>query len=301
MTRPVPQELERFWSDLDAVRAAVDATLDEWLPRPDAPPTRLHESMRYSVFAGGKRVRPILAILACRAAGGSDDAAMPGACAIECIHTYSLIHDDLPAMDDDDFRRGRPSNHKAFDEATAILAGDALLTVAFEIATTRSAKPETAAAVARELALAAGWAGMVGGQMADLEAEGADPSEETLNFIHPRKTGALIRAAVRCGAIAGGADEDQLAALTDYAEKVGLAFQIADDILDVTATSEELGKTAGKDAATQKLTFPAVLGLDKSRSEADRLAAEARAVLAPLGAAAEPLGNLADFIVTRTS
>jgi len=300
MSHPLPEDLGLFWKELDGVRQAIDARLDEWLPAAGDAPARLHQAMRYSVFAGGKRIRPVLAVLACRAAGGPDDAAMPAACALECIHTYSLIHDDLPAMDDDDFRRGRPSNHKAFDEPTAILAGDALLTIAFEIAT-NTADAAAAASVVGELAFAAGWAGMVGGQMADLEAEGTEPSEDALRFIHKRKTGALIRASVRCGAIAGGADAGQLAALTAYAEKAGLAFQIADDILDVTASSEQLGKTAGKDEAAGKLTFPAVLGLERSRNEAGRLVAEAKAALAALGPAAEPLCKLADFIAARTS
>jgi len=300
MSHPVPEDPGLFWKGLDCVRQAIDAALDEWLPAGGEQPARLHQSMRYSVFAGGKRVRPVLAILACRAAGGPDDAAMPAACALECIHTYSLIHDDLPAMDDDDFRRGRPSNHKAFDEPTAILAGDALLTIAFEIAA-NTPGPAAAASVVGELAFAAGWAGMVGGQMADLEAEGAEPSEDALRFIHRRKTGALIRASVRCGAIAGGADAAGLAALTAYAEKTGLAFQIADDILDVTASSEQLGKTAGKDEAAGKLTFPAVLGIERSRSEAARLVVEAKAALAAFGPVGEPLCKLADFIVARTS
>ncbi len=311
MTRSA-QDLKLFWQSLDGIRDDVDRHLDRWLPKTSEPPARgagdrsgpearLHESMRYSVFAGGKRIRPILMILACRAVGGTDEAAMPAACAIECIHTYSLIHDDLPAMDDDDFRRGRPSNHKAFDEATAILAGDALLTVAFELVTEHTPDPAVAARVAYELARASGWAGMVGGQMADLQAEGTEPDESTLRFIHQRKTGALICAAVRCGGIAGGAGDAQLEALTRYAQNVGLAFQIADDILDATATSEELGKTAGKDLAAKKLTFPAVLGLDASRAEGCRIVAEAKAALAPLGGTAEPLADLADFIIARTS
>lgn len=301
MAHSAPQDLKRFWGSLGAIRRTVDERLDEWLPKASERPERLHESMRYSVFAGGKRIRPILAILGCRAAGGTDEAAMPAACAIECIHTYSLIHDDLPAMDDDDFRRGRPSNHKAFDEATAILAGDALLTLAFGIVTERTADAPTASRVVRELADAGGWAGMVGGQMADLLAEGANPDEATLRFIHKRKTGALIRAAVRCGAIAGRANAEQLDALTRYAESAGLAFQIADDILDATASSEQLGKTAGKDEAAEKLTFPAVLGLKKSKAEAERLAGEARAAVEKLGPPAEPLAGLANFIVARTS
>ena len=318
------QVLKSFWHGLDGIRHAVDERLDEWLPSASEPPARLHESMRYSVFAGGKRIRPILAILACRAAGGAEAAAMPAACAIECIHTYSLIHDDLPAMDDDDLRRGKPSNHKAFDEATAILAGDALLPLAFELITGKMTDAASASRVTHEVATAAGWAGMVGGQMADLLAEGAAPSEEALQFVHQRKTGALIRAAVRCGAIAAGATPEQLAALTTYARNVGLAFQIADDILDETATSGQLGKTAGKDKASRKLTFPAVYGLEESKAKAERLVAEAKAALSPFGAAtgrdrkkpeaffnaaarggdgadAEPLCKLADFIVSRTS
>ncbi len=294
-------ELKAFWDGLDGIREAVSRSLDDWLPGASDAPTRLHESMRYSVLAGGKRIRPILAILACRAVGGTDAEAMPAACAIECIHTYSLIHDDLPAMDDDDFRRGKPSNHKAFDEATAILAGDALLTIAFEIIGTQTADAGVASGVAREVARAAGWAGMVGGQMADLLAEGAEPSEEALHFIHERKTGALIRASVRCGAIAGGATDEQLAALTTYGRNVGLAFQIADDILDETATTEQLGKTAGKDKASKKLTFPAVHGLEQSRAEAGCLVAEAKTALAELGRTAEPLCKLAEFIISRTS
>jgi geranylgeranyl diphosphate synthase, type II len=295
------QDLKTFWQSLDGVRQAVDERLDGWLPAESEQPERLHASMRYSIFAGGKRVRPILDILACRAVGGSDEAAMPSACALECVHTYSLIHDDLPAMDDDDLRRGRPSNHKAFDEATAILSGDALLTLAFEIITTHTDDPAVASRTVNELARASGWAGMVGGQEADLLAEGVVATEEALRFVHERKTGALIRAAVRCGAIAGGASDEQLDALTVYAEHIGLAFQIADDILDETATSEQLGKTAGKDKDANKLTFPAVYGLEQSRAEGQRIVDAAKAALEPFGDAATPLSDLADFIISRTS
>jgi geranylgeranyl diphosphate synthase type II len=294
-------DLRAFWDGLAGLRETVDARLDAWLPAATEPPERLHAAMRYSVFAGGKRVRPILTLLACRAAGGDDEAAFPAACGLECIHTYSLIHDDLPAMDDDDLRRGRPSNHKAFDEATAILAGDALLTIAFEIVAGHVADAAVAARTTLELARAAGWAGMVGGQMADLVAESVEPNAETLAFIHPRKTGALIRAAVRCGGIAGGADESELDALTRYAEAVGLAFQVADDVLDETATSQQLGKTAGKDRAANKLTFPAVYGLEESRRKARQLADDAADTVAPLGDAATPLARLAEFVVARTS
>jgi len=301
MPNAAPDNLTTFWDGLDGVRRAVNERLEAWLPQATQPPCRLHQAMRYSVFAGGKRVRPILAVLACRAVGGTDARAMPAACAIECIHTYSLIHDDLPAMDDDDFRRGRPSNHKAFDEATAILAGDALLTVAFDIISRQMDKPGVASRVVQEVAAAAGWAGMVGGQMADLEAEGADPDADTLHFIHAHKTGALIRASVLCGGLAGGAAEPQLTALGTYARCVGLAFQIADDLLDETATSEQLGKTAGKDKAAKKLTYPALYGLEASRTEARRLAAEAIGALDPLGPEAAPLARLAEFIVSRSS
>ncbi|MFW6107807.1 MAG: polyprenyl synthetase family protein [bacterium] len=293
--------LNEFWRGLDDVRQMVERRLDAWLPRADEPPERLHAAMRYSLFAGGKRVRPILCLLACRAVGGADEHALPPACAIECIHTYSLIHDDLPAMDDDDVRRGKLSCHKKFDPATAILAGDALLTLAFGLIAEHSAHAEVARLLTAEVAAAAGCAGMVGGQMADLLAEGAGPDEETLHFIHERKTGALIRASVRTGALAGRAGEAELAALTEYARRVGLAFQIADDILDETATTGELGKTAGKDRDAGKLTFPAVYGLDESRARARRIADEATRAVAGLGRAAEPLQKLAEFIVARTA
>jgi geranylgeranyl diphosphate synthase, type II len=290
-----------FWDNVEQIRQAVDQHLDAWLPKDSERPKRLHKAMRYSIFAGGKRVRPVLGILACRAVGGADEAAMPSACALECIHTYSLIHDDLPAMDNDDLRRGRPSNHKAFDEATAILAGDALLTLAFEILAAQTSDPDVSHRTVWEVARAAGWAGMVGGQQADLIAEGVVATEEALHFVHERKTGALIRAAVRCGALAGQASEEQLDRLTTYAERIGLAFQIADDILDETATSEQLGKTAGKDKQANKLTFPSVYGLESSRAEGLRIVDEAKAAIQPLGDAALPLADLADFIMARTS
>jgi geranylgeranyl diphosphate synthase type II len=301
MSTSTPERTEGISSRLEPLRAAIDKALDAWLPGPDEPPARLHNAMRYSVFAGGKRIRPVLAILAGRAVGGQDEAAMPAACALECIHTYSLIHDDLPAMDDDDMRRGQPSNHKKFDVATAVLAGDALLTAAFEIVATRTADPRTANRITAELARAAGSVGMVGGQMADLQADGSEPNESTLEFVHRRKTGALIRAAVRSGAIAAGGSDDDLAALTAYAENVGLVFQITDDILDETATSEQLGKAAGKDRDKGKLTFPAVYGLEASRSEARRLARDATEALAGLPAAADPLRELAGYVVSRSS
>ncbi len=294
-------DLDQFWKGLGDLRRAIDDRLDAWLPAADEPPDRLHKAMRYSMFAGGKRVRPILCLLACRAVGGTDERAMPPACAIECIHTYSLIHDDLPAMDNDDFRRGKPSCHKQFDPATAILAGDALLTIAFGMIGRHTTDPEVASRLVVELADAAGWAGMVGGQMADLQAEGNTPDGDALHFIHQRKTGALIRAAVRTGAIAGGAPDGPLDMLDTYARSIGLTFQIADDILDETATSEEMGKTVGKDKAAGKLTFPAVYGIEESRDRAFRITDQAKRAVEPLGEPAEPLRKLADFIVKRTA
>ncbi len=297
----IDSDLDRFWQGLDGLRGMIDQRLDAWLPAADEPPDRLHKAMRYSMFAAGKRVRPILCLLACRAVGGTDERAMPPACAVECIHTYSLIHDDLPAMDNDDFRRGKPSCHKQFDPATAILAGDALLTIAFGMIAHHTTEPDVASRLVAELADAAGWAGMVGGQMSDLRAEGGTPDEDALHFIHQRKTGALIRAAVRAGAIAGGATDSPLDMLDTYARSIGLTFQIADDILDETATSEEMGKTVGKDKAAGKLTFPAIYGIDESRDRAFRITEQAKCAVEPLGEPAEPLRKLADFIVNRTA
>ncbi|MGC8758681.1 MAG: polyprenyl synthetase family protein [Bryobacteraceae bacterium] len=276
----------------------VDAALDRLLPPESEPPETIHRAMRYSVFAGGKRIRPILCLEAARAVAGADP---PGvfdvACSLELIHTYSLIHDDLPALDNDDLRRGRPTSHKVFGEAMAILAGDALLTFAFEVL----ARAASSALVA-ELAHAAGTVGgMIAGQVHDIEGEKMTPSPELLERIHRAKTGALLRCSLRLGAMHAGATDGQLAALTRYGEHIGLAFQIVDDILDVTQTSEQLGKTAGKDAAQHKITFPAVYGLEESR----RMAAEQRALahqaLEPFGDAALRLRQLADLIVDRSS
>ncbi|TWT61803.1 Farnesyl diphosphate synthase [Rubinisphaera italica] len=247
----------------------------------DCPP-RLQESIRYSLLAGGKRLRPLLALLSCEICGGDISRAMPAACALEMIHTYSLIHDDLPAMDDDDLRRGRPTNHVQFGEATAILAGDGLLTHAFFWLSTRVNDPKHAVACTHELAIASGITGMVGGQQADLEAETADP--ETLNLevlqeIHRRKTGCLIRCAMRMGALIANATSVQLDALTYYGECIGLAFQIADDLLDVTGSAEKMGKQVAKDTQHKKLTFPSQLGLDESQSQAEQLVKEAISAL----------------------
>ncbi len=284
----------------------VDEALDRLLPREDELPYSLHKSMRYSVFAGGKRIRPILMLAACEAVGGDLDHAMSAACAMEMIHTYSLIHDDLPAMDDDDFRRGNPTNHKVFGEATAILAGDALLTEAFKAMTSPAyaslIPPATLIAVINEIAVCAGSYGMVGGQVVDMESEGKhDIDLATVQYIHTHKTGALIKASVKAGAMLGGASGDSLAAMTRYGEAIGLAFQIADDILDIEGTTEEIGKDAGSDEARGKATYPAVLGLAESKKQAAEMVEIAMESLAGFDADAEPLREIARYIVFRKS
>ena len=281
---------------------AVDRALDRFLPRESAPPASLHKAMRYSVFAGGKRLRPVLVAAGAEAVGGTLEAVMPAACAVEMIHTYSLIHDDLPAMDNDDFRRGVPTSHKVFGEAIAILAGDALLTLAFRLlANCSPARGETGRLrdVLVEVADAAGSAGMVGGQVADIECEGKVAGAAIVDYIHTHKTAALIRASIRSGAILAGASAAELKALGVVGDSLGLAFQIMDDILDITATSEELGKTAGKDQAQQKATYPAVHGIEASRRRAQALVADAHAALAPFGERALPLRALGTFIIER--
>jgi geranylgeranyl diphosphate synthase type II len=258
--------------------------------------------MRYSLFAGGKRIRPILCIEAARTISDEPCGVAACACSLELIHTYSLIHDDLPALDNDDYRRGKLTNHKVFGDAMAILAGDALLTLAFEVLSKLAAPAERRARLVAELATAAGTAcGMIGGQVADLEGEGKPPDAALLETIHRAKTGALLRASLRMGAIYAGATEAQYAALSCYGEHVGLAFQIVDDILDVEESSEALGKTAGKDAQQQKITFPAVYGLEISRSMAEEECRRAHDVLASFGDRAARLHELADLIVHRKS
>jgi geranylgeranyl diphosphate synthase type II len=280
----------------------VDLALDRFLPADTVAPETIHKAMRYSVFAGGKRLRPVLVIAGAEAVGGRMDDVMPTACALEMIHTYSLIHDDLPAMDNDDFRRGRPTSHKVFGEAMAILAGDGLLTLAFRLIA-ENWRPAMDARVLRDVLVdvsdAAGTDGMVGGQVADLEAEGRRVSPDMLEYIHLHKTAALIRTSIRVGARLSGAREDQLRALTVAGGDLGLAFQIVDDILDVTGTTEQLGKTAGKDQAQQKATYPAIHGIEASQAQAGRLVGEALHALAPLGPPAEPLRALARFILER--
>lgn len=281
--------------------AAVDAALDRFLPADTARPETLHKAMRYSVFAGGKRLRPVLVIAGAEAVGGAMDDVMPTACAMEMIHTYSLVHDDLPAMDNDDFRRGVPTNHKVFGEAMAILAGDALLTYAFGmIAQNFRGRPQgRLGEVLADIADAAGCAGMVGGQVADIESEGVQVTADTVDFIHAHKTGALIRTSLRVGAMVCDATAEQTRALSVAGENLGLAFQIVDDILDVVGSSEELGKTAGKDVAQQKATYPALHGIDASRARAAYLIAEADDALAALGPRAGAIRALGRFIVER--
>ena len=284
----------------------VDEALDRYLPLADHQPFSVHKSMRYSMFAGGKRVRPILMLAACEAVGGTVNQAMPAACAMEMIHTYSLIHDDLPAMDNDDFRRGNPTNHKVFGEAIAILAGDALLTEAFILMSNpqfrENVAPERVLAVIQEIAHCAGSRGMVGGQVVDMESEGkTDIDLATVHFIHIHKTGALLKASVKAGAILGGADETALAAMTRYGEATGLAFQIADDILDIEGTTEELGKDAGSDEARGKATYPAIVGLAEAKRRAQELVQIALEALAPFDATADPLREIAQYIVARKS
>jgi geranylgeranyl diphosphate synthase, type II len=265
-------------------------------------PEKVYESMRYSLLAGGKRLRPILCLATCELTGGTIDMAMPTACALEMVHTMSLIHDDLPAMDDDDYRRGKLTNHKVFGEDVAILAGDALLCYAFEYvaSTTQNVPAEKLLRVIALLGKTVGAEGLVGGQIVDLESEGkTNINEETLTFIHTHKTGALLETSVVAGAILAGATEEDIAKLSRYAQNIGLAFQIIDDILDITATQEELGKTAGKDLQAQKATYPSLWGIEKSRIKAAQLVEEAIGELAAFGEGAEPLRAIAKYIVTR--
>jgi len=295
--------------DLDAYlqerRRLVDAALDGFLPSEDTRPPSVHRAMRYSVLAGGKRLRPILVIAGAEVVGASPSAVMPAACAMELIHTYSLIHDDLPAMDDDDYRRGRLTNHKVFGDAIAILAGDALLTYAFQLVAQNAAVPGVDAKVVcdvvAEIAEAAGTVGMVGGQVVDIESEGKTITAEELEYIHVHKTAALLRASLSVGARLGGADAAALAAVADAGQSLGLAFQIVDDILDVEGSLETLGKTAGSDERKQKVTYPALHGIEASRREARRLTERTKSRLSVFGARSAPLCALADFVVERKS
>ncbi len=291
----VPSLLHRH---SQAVSTRLKQALSEHAP--EAPPT-LIEAMEYSLLAGGKRLRPALVLESFAACGGSETeeaSALTAAAAMELIHTFSLVHDDLPAMDDDDLRRGRPTNHKVFGEGMAILAGDAMMTLAFEILAA-DAQPQIAARLVRELAHASGPAGMIGGQVLDMAGENQSLALEQLQQIHRMKTGALLTTSCRLGAIAAGADDAMLRSLTDYGRHTGLAFQIVDDVLDVTATREQLGKATNKDASRGKNTYPTLLGLDASRAEAQKHLDLALVALSSCGARADGLRNLARFIISR--
>src|ERR1700722_4999317 len=286
---------------ISAQQKTVDFALERWVPAESNSPPTIHRAMRYSLFAGGKRVRPLLAMAAANAVSDAPLGIESAACVLELIHTYSLIHDDLPALDNDDLRRGRPTCHKVFGDAKAILAGDALLTLAFEVlAKLDGVDAERRISLVRELAVASGTVGgMIGGQVNDIEGEGKFPTAHLLDSIHRAKTGALLRASVRMGAIYAGATEKQLNALTSFGEHIGLAFQIVDDVLDVEQSSEALGKTAGKDAQQKKITFPAVYGIERSREMAETERLEAPLALKIFDERAERLRQLADFIVHR--
>ncbi len=281
--------------------ARVEPWLERLLPAAHKAPATIHEAMRYSLFAGGKRLRPALVIATGEVFDAPEQALLPTACALEMIHTYSLIHDDLPAMDNDDLRRGRPTNHKVYGDAMAILAGDALLTQAFiTLSNLEGVSAETKVRVIAEVAQAAGTVNaLIGGQVLDLQNEGRPVTAEELDAIHRAKTGALIRCCVRVGAIIGGASDNDLQRLTEYAEKAGLAFQIADDVLDATATSEELGKTAGKDEASQKATYVALYGIETARQRAAQLCHEAIAAVQIIGRETTQLEAIARFIIER--
>jgi len=281
------------------LRNLVDSALRVYCDLGDGCPENLREAVRYSLLAPGKRLRPTLVLLAAEACGGSIEAALPAACAVEMIHAYSLVHDDLPAMDDDDLRRGQPTCHKKFGEAMAILAGDALLTMAFEVLAGRIEPPAVAATCCAALAEAAGPCGMVGGQADDMDGPGTDGGMDRLVSIHSRKTGALIQVSLKLGALVARADSGQLTALEEYGRRLGLAFQITDDLLDVRSNETTTGKRVGKDADRGKLTFPGLLGVEQSGRRAEQLIAEACEVLRPLGARADGLEALARYVLER--
>jgi geranylgeranyl pyrophosphate synthase len=293
-----PHDARQF---LAHCRALIDSQLDKLIPKESEPPERVHAAIRWSLFAGGKRFRPALLLATGQTFGASPDDLLRTACALEMIHTYSLIHDDLPSMDNDELRRGRPTCHVKFDEATAILAGDALQTLAFQtIAEDQRLSAELRVQLIAEIARAAGTPdGMVAGQAHDLDAESREVTDNELQRIHHLKTGALIRASARCGAIIAGVPESELTAITEYAANLGLLFQITDDLLDVTATAEDLGKTPGKDARSSKATYPALYGVEATRAQIEVVHRAAGKSLAGLGRSAELLGSIADFILAR--
>ena len=290
-------------------KGIIDEALDRYLPGEENYPPVIFKAIRYSLFAGGKRIRPILCLASAEAVGGGSEESLqsilPVACALEFIHTYSLIHDDLPAMDNDDYRRGKPTNHKVFGEDIAILAGDALLTAAFHLMSRwdlmGDVLPENLLAVIHDITEAAGYSGMVGGQVVDLQSEGKEGDLETLRYIHSRKTGAMITASVRAGALLAGAGKNELHALSEYGRHIGLAFQIADDILNVEGDRELLGKGTGSDASRGKITFPALMGIPASRKEARRLVEQALTAIADFDHRACPLREIARYVISRKS
>jgi len=283
----------------DQLRARIDAALRTYVELTEGCPAELREAIEYSLLGPGKRLRPMLVLMACQACGGAIEAALPAACAVEMIHAYSLVHDDLPAMDNDDLRRGRPTCHKKFGEAMAILAGDALLTLAFEVLAKKVLPPELAAACCAELAAAAGACNLVGGQVDDMQAGSTTGGLDALESIHNRKTGAMIQVSLRLGGILAGADARQIAALQRYGRCLGLAFQITDDLLDVRGSEAAVGKSVGKDSRRGKLTFPGVLGIDESIARAGQLIDEACEALAPLGPKAGSLEAVARYVLER--
>lgn len=288
---------------LDEKKRIVDSALEEYLPKQTGFSYEIAESMRYTLFAGGKRLRPVLCMASAETVGGSADIVLPVACAIEMIHTYSLIHDDLPSMDNDDYRRGKPSNHKIFGEGVAVLAGDALLTEAFCLLSggIRDLSPEKNLSIIHEISTAAGFQGMIGGQVADLRAEGKKVNMESVDYIHTHKTQALIASSIRAGAIAAGAGEDDMRALSEYGRNAGLAFQIADDMLDIESSREVLGKDTGSDEGRKKATYPSLIGLEESREKTRILVENALSAINRFDERAEPLRMIATFIAERKS
>jgi len=289
-----------FESYLIERQKMVERALDRAVPKATTKPVTIHKAMRYSLMAGGKRLRPILCLAAAEACGGAPEPALPLACAVECLHTYSLVHDDLPSMDNDDFRRGKPTCHKVFGDGMAILTGDALLTLAFDLVAQADSWPRyDVRALIREMADAAGSLKLIAGQVADLEGEGKPTSKNQLQFIHECKTAALLTTSIRFGAMSANATPKKLEHLTTFGRSLGLAFQVIDDILDVTQTTEKLGKSAGKDVAAQKATYPSVFGLETSYRKAKTLTKQARTSLESFGKKAAPLHALADHLLNR--
>ncbi len=289
-----------FKEELKKKAAVVEEALERFIPSPGTYPPLIHQAMRYSVLGGGKRLRPVLVMASTEVAGGSSLDVLPAACAVELIHAYSLIHDDLPAMDNDDYRRGKPTSHKVYGEAMALLAGDALLTLAFKLlAECKNARPEDTVRIIHEAAVGAGTLGLIGGQVVDTFSAGEDIDAATLEYIHRHKTGAMYRISVRTGAILAGAGEEELARLTEYAEFMGLAFQIKDDILDIEGDEQKIGKPVGSDIRNKKATYPALFGLDKSKEKARAAVERAKEALQPFGEKADFLNALVEYVIKR--